>query len=384
MVPVTVRVVLLGLDSDAKGRLAYHVDEKALAGVLARALPTRRIHVLESGRRLQVQYQMTYNVVHLRDLALDGKAPSLAHLEEVLDRTIKAGGSNGHLRAGRADVPVAVDAKLCGLETLFAGLYAVVEGQQQQQKLDHTIFVMHASGHSDTRPPYTYVYNGGSVGAPVWCSSHRFAVIDMGAIGVQLGSLDAAEGARMPASFPSARATLLGLSADERIAYRDTSRVPLLDAKLAATVVSAVQHLVLPDVLFEGAPQKDAQQLVLIPVMVFRNHNKPFRPDDRYEGEAYDFDVARVVREIHGLQLPGAQVRVVFKVHTMGGAHQSHVEAALQQALEMRVRHRLLEDEVVGASGNPARRYQAIKTEVSDRRVGFCLAAHEVHRVCSL
>jgi hypothetical protein len=228
-----------------------------------------------------------------------------------------------------------VDAQTTGIEAIFDKLYQSIEHHASSLELtvlfDHTVFVMYPR----TVANYFYTYRGATVGAPLWASHSRYAVIDLKAIGTQYGSRDSNEGSKMPVSFPSVPWALFHMRPEDKTNYRDSPSIPLVEAKLAVSIVSAVEHLVLPDLLHES--KFGNEQLLLIPIFVCRNHNQPFRPNALYDGEAYDFDVAQVVKEIQAIQIPGSTVRVVFKTHTMND--KDDVRNALRESIELQVKH---------------------------------------------
>ncbi len=172
----------------------------------------------------------------------------------------------------------------------------------------------------------------------------------------------------MPSSFPTVRSAFAAMTAEEKTAYRETRRSPWVDAKLALTVASAVEHLMLPDLLHERPAAASEAQLTLVPVFVLRNHEQPFRPLDKHEGFAYDFDVAHVVKEIQGLQVPGTAFRVVFQRLSLLEAGRQGLHSALKHATEVQVQHvRAAADVVLGGG---SRHYdRSVKSYVVNGRV---------------
>jgi hypothetical protein len=111
----------------------------------------------------------------------------------------------------------------------------------------------------------------------------------------------------MPSSFPTVRSAFLQMTAEEKAAFRHSKHNYWVDAKLAITIANAVERVMLPDLLYEA--NLGSHQLTLVPIFAFRNHEEPFRPQEKYEGFAYDFDVAHVVKEIQGLQVCSLRIR---------------------------------------------------------------------------
>ncbi len=188
-VPVRVRVVLMGLQDKAeetRGRLDYVVDPAWLTNMLLRTLHKRDVHVLQSGRQVQVQYVVSYDVIHREALKLSPNAPTTKLLETVLQRVLP------DITPGSATT-WALDVQTYGIENIFDALYHELERARHTEgedgalaQFDHTVFVVYPSVLA-TKAPYYYTYEGGTP-APLWSARERYVVIDMGATGSQVGA----------------------------------------------------------------------------------------------------------------------------------------------------------------------------------------------------
>lgn len=287
-IPVKVQVILLGLNggnggssrsnNDDGGGGGYRMDVEWLRALLEEGFERRQVHVLETGRKSNVEFTVEYDVTHREVLTLNGNAPTMKDFDALLTKWVPDGTTTS---------TTVVNVQQSGIETLFDKLFMEILTGPRGVAWDHTVFVLLSSA-AVVRAPYAYSYEGG-VASPVWSSHLRYAVVDLGAQGTQYGSRRVSEGAMMPSSFPTWRAALAQMSLKDKVERgggQKEGRVVGFEAKLISTVGSAVQHLILPDLLRE--PLHNYQPLILVPILSFHN----------YVTDKYEFNVTHVSNQV--------------------------------------------------------------------------------------
>jgi hypothetical protein len=166
-------------------------------------------------------------------------------------------------------------------------------------------------------------------------SEGRYVVVDLSAGPVVYGPSDVGEGAVSAASLPRLEKFHNKLKqADQAKLYQryTVSDFAEIEAHLATTVVSAIQHVFIPDILFP-AVQADK---VLVPIIVLRNHVE-FNP--WHKGHPYSIDIDTIRAEVAKLALPNQEISVVTDMH---GLHEhKHISLALAKAHKTDTLHEL-------------------------------------------
>lgn len=111
----------LGLDGADD---TFRLDAQLLRATLDRLLPTRPVHVLSTGRRLEVEYLLTWQVRHAAKLGDSGRALA-RDLQRALVQAVAAA-AVGAGSAGSASSPLVVSVKDSGLEAHFDRLFQLI------------------------------------------------------------------------------------------------------------------------------------------------------------------------------------------------------------------------------------------------------------------
>ncbi len=330
------------------------VDADKLAALLRASMTVRRLHALDTGRRLLVDYIVSFEVTHREQLTgADETLPGMPQIEECVFRGIMNGIRTAKSHESAQELMLDVDE--IGLDAVLQKIADAITAQMSHAYsryndydyynagglLKHTVFVIRpdldrmsktaAEGpdkqlfQTALRRPkkvsYTYRNNGSPVGSAMFAGRKgRYVVIDTSAVPGVFGPIEAPEGAVLPHSTPSS--------------YRDVSEALL--GKLSNSILSAVNRVFFPDVMSETI--KPARYL-LVPVFVFRNHKLSFHPHLVHEGVNYDIDVDEIVKKMQPLQLLHMETKVVFGSHSL--FDYVHVAAALSRATQVVNDHKL-------------------------------------------
>ena len=359
-VPLLVDVGLLGFSGDGAWQL--EMDAAELFTLLKTLLPERRPACGPDGEPADVVYEFTYNVVQMRT--------GLPRLQEKIASALRpAAGGNG-LR-----YEVAVDA----VDDFFERTYeAFFTHQDQQDPMReeasprapaYTILVVNPNRADiaallppGSRPPegftYHYAMPGEATPTQMWLSKGRYLVLDLSAGPNPRGMAGATEGAVSAASVPHVHPALQGgaeaeerRAADPRRAAEFALEHTQLLSRLAALMLSAVTHILAPDLRSCSLPEGAAGKLV-VPLVVLRNHRRfdPLRP-----GHAHSLDIGSLKAQLSRMLVPQQSVTLLPSTHdihghpqisvaltratksvTMHGQVDSYVDAA---ALEHELRH---------------------------------------------
>ena len=167
----------------------------------------------------------------------------------------------------------------------------------------------------------------------MWLSARRYLVLDVSAGPCSLGMSHAAGGAVSAASVPQIHAALqggaAGLKAREADAAAASSHALYHNhvlAQLGALLLSAVRHVIAPDLHACALPDFDE---LVVPVLALRNHAlyDPLQP-----GHAFSLDLARLGVQLRKLLLPGQTLTLLPSTHALHGHPQLSV--ALTRALQ--------------------------------------------------
>jgi hypothetical protein len=319
-VPVTVDVALLGFAPDAGGGDAFNLGASldAFHQHLQSSLSMHRPACVETAAPSDVVFNIEYNVFHGSVAALRGYEQRLATALRSVDDALSID----------FDVDV-VDTDL--EQFLHDEVYlkrappadSDAEDKDNDDKsydvkgeMRHMIVLVNpdvarvfqlrdaGAGAAAQTGKRTYAYRYGADSAPsqTWLSRHRFFTIDLQAGPAEFGATSARDGTVAITNLPrvpttptptttttttttTATPTPGATSTDPSMDAKDTATHVQFSARLAATVVSCVRHVLLPDTRFVETPY--AAKLV-VPVIVFRNHRR------------FDVMAAERVRGAHG------------------------------------------------------------------------------------
>jgi hypothetical protein len=165
---------------------------------------------------------------------------------------------------------------------------------------------------------YRYRYNGGA-SSQVWLSHGRYAVIDISAGPCSYGRRESEEGSVGYRTVPRLQHLLLPR---RRSPVVDPSVVKgVFCGQISGLIVSAVEHIIAPDVRFETV---DVTQRLLVSIIVLRNHLQynPLIP-----GSNFSIDMESIIDQVKKMLQPGQKVVVV------GGIHNLHEHERLAMAV---------------------------------------------------
>lgn len=323
-VDLRINVVLVGLNGD--GAFTYKLPESRLASLLATALPTYRPSLVEEERPLNVEYTLRYDVHHQHNIGTFTKM-----LGEELSKLGPP--DRGATLTDYAVPPSALQAWQSYFDSItVADEYSIILLNPCKRALENA-----RTGAEGTtvEPRWQYHYNYDGAPTQAWVSEGRYTVVDLSAGPVVYGPSDVGEGAVTAASLPrlgkfhNKLRTLGQNRLYERYTVSDFAEI---EAHIATTVISAIQHVFVPDIRFP-AVQADK---VLVPIVVLRNHVEfnPWR-----KGHPYSIDIDAIRREVAKLALPNQEVTIVTDLH---GLHEhKHIALALAKAHKTDTVHEL-------------------------------------------
>ena len=364
--PLEVNVVLVGFDGE--GGFRHSVDERALADFLRDSFGRYRPSCLETGEQLEVEVELRYNVLHAGGDALARlERATRSEMTRVADepppREWNDAGSNpaGGISARerwRAYEVEASGAVERAVRAVYVNLFAPAEPvavfvvNPDKRRMDPSLdpsAAAAASGTSrgdDMSPAelereesgyvYRYRYMGSEGRTAAWLSADRFAVLDLAAgpcalarVGAPIGS----DAARLTTAWSLPRLAPL-LLPHAREATRETPAVAAaaaairdaqFRARMSAVALSAVRHVVAPDV---GAETLDHSRRVLLPIIALRDHDL-FAPLSPASG-ARGVDVELVFSEARRLLQPGQSLAAASSTHNLH--EHEHLAAAVLRA----------------------------------------------------
>ena len=365
--PLEVNVVLVGFDGE--GGFRHRVDERALADFLRDSFGRYRPSCLETGEQLEVEVELRYNVLHaggdaLARLERAARSEMTRVADEPPPREWNDAGSNPAGGIPARERWRAYDVEASGaveraVRATYVELFAPAEPvavfvvnpdkRRMDPSLDPAAAAAAAAASGTTRGEdmspaelereesgyvYRYRYMGSEGRTSAWLSADRFAVLDLAAgpcalarVGAPIGS----DAARLttawslprlaPLLLPHARAKTPAktpAAAAAAAAARDAQ----FRARMSAIALSAVRHVVAPDV---GAETLDFSRRVMLPIIALRDHDL-FAPLSPASG-ARGVDVDLVFSEARRLLQPG-QILV-----SASGTHNLHEHEHLAAAV---------------------------------------------------
>jgi hypothetical protein len=136
---------------------------------------------------------------------------------------------------------------------------------------------------------YRYRYNGGA-SSQVWLSHGRYAVIDISAGPCSYGRRESEEGSVGYRTVPRLQHLLLPR---RRSPVVDPSVVKgVFCGQISGLIVSAVEHIIAPDVRFETV---DVTQRLLVSIIVLRNH---LQYNPLVAGSNFSIDMESIVDQV--------------------------------------------------------------------------------------
>lgn len=364
--PLEVNVVLVGFDGE--GGFRHSVDERALADFLRDSFDRYRPSCLETGEQLEVEVELRYNVLHaggdaLARLERAARSEMTRVADEPPPREWNDAGSNpaGGISARerwRAYEVEASGAVERAVRAVYVNLFAPAEPvavfvvNPDKRRMDPSLdpaAAAAASGTSsgeDMSPAelereesgyvYRYRYMGSEGRTAAWLSADRFAVLDLAAgpcalarVGAPIGS----DAARLTTAWSLPRLAPLLLpharEATRETPAANTAAAAIRDAqfraRMSAVALSAVRHVVAPDV---GAETLDHSRRVLLPIIALRDHDL-FAPLSPASG-ARGVDVELVFSEARRLLQPGQSLAAASSTHNLH--EHEHLAAAVLRA----------------------------------------------------
>mmetsp|Transcript_26422 Transcript_26422/g.43263 ORF Transcript_26422/g.43263 Transcript_26422/m.43263 type:complete len:856 (-) Transcript_26422:916-3483(-) len=207
MVPLVINVGLIGFQGG--GGHNFSLDAQDLESTLLRNLPVYQPSCLETKEALHIQYQLSYNVVHISQFHVENIERDLkAHLAATLE-TQTIPDRQKPLQVFEIDA-LSIDASL---EKAYLSHFGYAHGSDnarlQEKMAPYTLFILNPeksrfappilqsmdADESGSTPDFVYRYSyGGSSRTQSWLSKHRFAVVDVSAGPVEFGTMRVGEG----------------------------------------------------------------------------------------------------------------------------------------------------------------------------------------------
>ena len=341
---MAVKVVLFGFDPAT-------TSSDRLLQLLRSSMSTRKIHDLETGEPMRVEYVLDFDVAHREKMVwTDGnQLPTMKDVELCIAKGLVKALDK---RQVENKYELVVDVQDTGLEDVFDKFVHLINhdamtGKERNQRYQHVVFVinpnvkralkldlerMHATQgmrdreqshqtilQSRKKARYKYRYNGSQINAPAFSAKGRFVVIDVGAIPMAFGPTEASEGVVVPQMYPS----IENDSPDEML------------GKIHNMATEAVERVFFPDVT---SSKVTPSKMMLVPFFVFKNHGESFHKYE-YAGSKHELDVAELVKKMQQIQVPQTNMRVIFGDHSL--YDHTHVSMALSRALTTVSDHRL-------------------------------------------
>ena len=324
-IPIDVNVGLLGFAGDGAWQL--DLDAANLHGLLARLLPERRPSCGPEGEPLaHAVYRLHYNVVQMRT--------GLPALHRELASALRPAA------AGQYEVRVA------DIEAHLDRIHASFFADADSARAAYTVLVLNPN-RADVRdlisagrrpePDYSYRYvdergsGGGAVPTQMWIARGRYLVLDLSAGPCAHGMTGSAEGGvsigRVPTVHPGVAG---GEAAEERASVPAAEAAYEAEAahflaRLATLLLSAVRHVIAPDLRTCNVPDFGGQ--LTVPLIVLRNH-KLFDP--LVPGHAHSIDLAALSDEASRLLAPSQHLHLVASTHELHAHPQ--ISVALSRA----------------------------------------------------
>ncbi|CAM6099683.1 unnamed protein product [Calypogeia fissa] len=335
-VPLEVNIVLVGFNGD--GAYRFSMDADAMEAFMKSTFPSHRPACLETGLPLDIEHDIYYTVIPV------GQNELVNFEWETRQSMVNAGFAREH-EWGR-EIPL-YEVEATTLEPTFDKFYNFLfnigkdsPAPDMNQPVPNAIFIMNydkvrmdprqndtstlnelimarIDGLSDEQLAqqeggyvYRYRYNGGAA-TQVWLSSGRYAVIDLSAGPCVYGKVESEEGSVGYRSVPRLQNLLFPRRREIKpLAVKDVESS--FRGLLSALIISAIEHVISPDVRFEQVDP--ASQRLLVPVVVFSNHHhyNPLKA-----GSNFSIDIQTIDREVKKLAQPGQEVVVVGGVHNL-------------------------------------------------------------------
>ncbi|KAL2629904.1 hypothetical protein R1flu_014590 [Riccia fluitans] len=335
-VPLEINVVLVGFSGD--GGYRYNMRAAELGDFMKRTFPTHKPACLESGLPLDIEHDLYYNVIPVG-------VPELISLEMEIKRNMVLAGTARENEWGREIPRYEVEATVVEnsmLDPLYTYLFGYEASKHSSAELNkpvpNAIFVLNFDkvrmdpriednattfhealsdqiqdltqeelAQQDGGYTYHYTYNGGAA-TQVWLGAGRYAVIDLSAGPCVYGKIESDEGSVGYRSIPRLQHLLFPRRRDP-VSKKDTE--DSLRGLLSSLIVSAIEHVISPDVRFEYV---DPAMRLLIPVIVMRNHHhyNPLQP-----GSNFSIHMGEIEEEVRKMVPPGQEVLVVGGVHNL-------------------------------------------------------------------
>ncbi|KAG0575716.1 hypothetical protein M758_5G026800 [Ceratodon purpureus] len=345
-IALEVNVVLVGFLND--GGYRFHLDHDKLHHHMKSSYPSHRPSCMETGEMLDIEFDMSYNVIPV------GPTELLAVEDELKHKLVETGLCR-ESEFGR-EVPC-FEVEATAMEPTFDRLYNYLFGLPADASADNdpnkafptAIFILNLdkarmdpkNGTSETSSfgsiteltpdefqkqeagyVYRYRYNGGAA-SQVWLSHGRYAVIDISAGPCSYGRLETEEGSVGHRTVPRLQHLLVP---KRRPVVNPTVVENVFCGQISGTIVSALEHIIAPDVRFETV---DVSSRLLVPIIVLRNH---LHYNILQPGSNHSIDVDEIRHQVKTMLQPGQEVMVVAGIHSL----HDHERLAMAVAKAMR------------------------------------------------
>ncbi|XP_024397913.1 uncharacterized protein [Physcomitrium patens] len=345
-VALEVNVVLIGFMND--GGYRFHLDHDKLHQHMKSSFPTHRPSCMETGEMLDIEFDISYNIVPV------GRTELLATEYEIREKMVEKGVAR-ESEFGK-EVPC-FEVEATAVEPTFNRLYSYLFGLPADASADldpnralpNAIFILNLDKarmdpknmtgeplgfdslselnaeqfqNQEAGYVYRYRYNGGAA-SQVWLSHGRYAVIDISAGPCSYGRLESEEGSVGHRTVPRLQHLLL----PARSPVVNPSLVEdVFCGQISGTIVSALEHVIAPDVRFETV---DVSSRLLVPIIVLRNH---LHYSVLQPGNNHSIDVDAIRHQVKGMLQPRQEVMVVAGIHSL----HDHERLAMAVAKAMR------------------------------------------------
>jgi len=336
--PVAVNIGLLGFAADGAWQMELQVEE--LDQLLQRILPERNPSCGPSAAPLNVVYKIEYNTVVIRT----GWAELSARIAAAL-RPISRGSD---------EFEVEVETVEDAFDTLFSSYFT--EGQAvdgQGRTAAYTILILNPSRPLLAKQgkgipqsfSYRYRYQQG-LPSPIWLSSSRYLVIDLAAGPSGFGRVQASTDIVSAAPLPTPGASLQGGEQARLRREKDPSAAAAFElhhthfvAQLAATILSAVRHVFVPD---SAACQLPFFGKLIVPLVVLCDHEEfdPLQP-----GHPHSIELSQLRQQLQRLLLPNQQLLLLPSTHHLHAHPQ--ISVAVSRAHQADTVQQQLNDQTV-------------------------------------
>ncbi|GAM23962.1 hypothetical protein SAMD00019534_071370 [Acytostelium subglobosum LB1] len=334
-IPIQIQVLLIGFQQD--GAFEYTLDPTRLNDLLQEShykhnsysIETSIYHLLNYNNdihgapkvhnpvSLSTHYDITYNVKKLPKQSLERYERLM--LSQFMDALVPVDGETDWLSIEPFEPYFENEIKTYGISAT------------QTDTPVYTVFFVNPSKirmlHDDNRK-YIYTLNHQICG-PAWIGAGRYLVVDLSAGPLKYGTTlhkstmeKISEGSVDYDSLPRL------VEYFQKDGYAGTSlqgASPIeIEAHMASLVISAVQHVILPDSKYNLIP---LYQKVLIPILIFRDHND-YDPLD--PGHETSIEIDLIKKEGRRL-FPFAEVTVVTGSHSLH--EHKHISMALSKSI---------------------------------------------------